>query len=57
MKKIKTSVTYPQRIFTESEIEKLLKNKNILGIRYQREIIYSGIFNLWAVQVRMKFPN
>ena len=25
MKKIKTSVTYPQRIFTESEIEKLLK--------------------------------
>ena len=41
MKKIKTSVTYPQRIFTENEIEKLLKNKNILGIRYQREIIYS----------------
>ncbi len=57
MKKIKAKVTYPQRVFSEYEIEKLLENKNILGIRYQREIIYSGNFKLWAVQEKIKYPN
>lgn len=57
MKKIKKRVTYPQRVFTEYEMEQLLKNENILGIRYNREIIYSGDFKLWSVQEKMKYPN
>ena len=57
MKKIKVNVTYPQRVFTDYEIEQLLKNENILGIRYQCEIIYSGNFKLWAVQEKLKYPN
>ena len=42
MKKVKEKVTYPKRIFSDYEIEQLLKNQNILGVRYQREIIYSS---------------
>lgn len=57
MKKVKINVTYPKRVFTEYEIEKLLENKNILGIRYQREIIYSSNFKLWAVQEKIKYPH
>lgn len=57
MKKIKTNVTYPHRIFNQTEIEQLLKNENILGIRYEKEIIYSGNFKLWAVQEKIKYPE
>lgn len=57
MKKIKTKLKYSRRLLTEYEIEQLLKNDNILGIRYQREIIYSGDFKLWAVQERLKYPD
>lgn len=56
MKKIKRKVTYQHRIFTEYEIEQLLKNENILGIKYQKEIMYSGSFKLWAVQEKLKYP-
>lgn len=57
MKKIKVPIKYSRRLLTEYEIEQLLKNNNILGIRYQREIIYSGTFKLWAVQEKLKYPD
>ena len=57
MKKIKNKVAYSHRVFTDYEINELLKNKNILGIRYNKEIIYSGNFKLWAVQEKLKYPN
>ncbi len=44
------------RVFTEYEVNQLLKNKNILGIKYQKEIIYSNNFKLWAVQEKIKYP-
>lgn len=56
MKRIKTNVKFTRRILSEDEIQELLKNENILGIRYEREIIYSGKFKLWAVQEKIKYP-
>lgn len=57
MKKIKKKVSYPHRIFTQYEMSELLKNENILGIRYEKEIIYSGEFKLWAVEEKIKYPE
>ena len=57
MKNNKIKVSYPHRVFNEYEVEELLKNENIWGIRYNREIIYSGFFKLWAVQEKIKYPN
>ncbi len=56
MKRLKKEIKYNRRILTEDEIQTLLKNENILGIRYEREIIYSGKFKLWAVQEKLKYP-
>jgi len=57
MKRIKKNLPYTHRVFTEYEIEELLKNKNILGIRYEKEIIYSPEFKLWAVEEKLKYPK
>lgn len=56
MDKAKIENSYIKRIFTKKEKEELLKNKNILGIRYEKEIIYSGNFKLWAVEEKLKYP-
>lgn len=53
---VKKEIKYSRRVFTENEIDTLMKNENILGIRYKREIIYSGKFKLWAVQEKIKYP-
>ncbi|MDO5568761.1 MAG: hypothetical protein Q4G04_01430 [bacterium] len=45
------------RIFNELEIKTLLKNKNILSIKYNKEIEYDPNFKLWAVQEKIKYPN
>lgn len=57
MKRIKENIPFTHRVFTEYEIEKLLINKNILGIRYEKEIIYSPDFKLWAVEEKLKYPR
>lgn len=54
--KTKIENSYTRRIFTKNEKKELLKNKNILGIRYEKEIIYSGNFKLWAVEEKLKYP-
>lgn len=56
MKRIKKEIKYTKRILSEDEIQELLKNENVLGVRYEREIIYSGKFKLWAVQEKLKYP-
>ena len=57
MIKTKNNVSYPHRIFTDFEKKELLKNENVLGIRYEKEIIYSGEFKLWAVEEKLKYPE
>ena len=57
MKKIKKDIPYTHRVFTDNEMEQLLKNENILGIRYEKEIIYSSEFKLWAVEEKFKYPR
>lgn len=57
MKKIKKVIPYTHRVFTDNEMEQLLKNENILGIRYEKEIIYSSEFKLWAVEEKLKYPR
>lgn len=47
---------YVHRIFNENEKKKLLENPNILGIKYEKEIIYSNHFKLWAVEEKLKYP-
>lgn len=47
---------YTHRVFTDSEKKKLLTNSNIKGIKYEKEIIYSNHFKLWAVEEKLKYP-
>ena len=44
------------RIFNETEKKRLLTNSNIVGIKYEKEIIYSNHFKLWAVEEKLKYP-
>lgn len=45
-----------RRTFNEYEIKKLLENKNILSIKYNKEIEYDPNFKLWAVEEKIKYP-
>lgn len=54
---VKEKVKYNHRVFTDWEVEQLLKNKNVIGIKSKKEIIYSSDFKLWAVHEKIKHPE
>ena len=45
------------KIYTNKEIEYLLKNKFVSKILYKRLIEYSNIFKLWTVLQKIKYPE
>ena len=45
------------KIYTNKEIEYLLKNKFVNKILYKRSIEYSNIFKLWTVLQKIKYPE
>lgn len=45
------------KIYTDKEIEYLLKNKFVTKILYKRSIEYSNIFKLWTVLQKIKYPE
>ena len=45
------------KIYTDKEIEYLLKNKFVNKILYKRSIEYSNIFKLWTVLQKIKYPE
>lgn len=54
---INEKIKYNYRVFTDYEIKQLLKNKNIIGIKSKKEIVYSNNFKLWSVQEKIKHPE
>lgn len=41
------------RVYNDKEIEKLLSNPNIVGIKNKSQIVYSNEFKLWAVREKL----
>ena len=45
------------RYFNDYEMQKLLKNSKIKGIRNKSQLIYKDEFKLWAVLEKLKHPE
>lgn len=45
------------RLYTEKEINKLNSSIFIRSVKYKREIEYDPIFKLWAIMMRLEFPD
>lgn len=44
------------KIYSDEEIELLLKNPFVIGVAYNRFIMYDPIFKLWCVLKRFRYP-
>lgn len=45
------------RVYNEYELEVLKKNPNVVKIKNNSQIQYSGNFKLWAVQEKLRHPE
>jgi hypothetical protein len=45
------------KIYTDKEIEYLLKNRFVTKVFYKRAIEYSNIFKLWSVLQKIRYPE
>ena len=45
------------RIYTEDELSILRKNIFVLDVKYKRYIEYDPVFKLWAIMMRLEFPE
>ena len=45
------------RVYSDCEIEKLLKNPNVVRIKNKKQIVYNSSFKYWAVMEKINNPD
>lgn len=45
------------RLYTNDEIKKLEQNMFVRKVKFKREIEYDPLFKLWAIMMRLEFPE
>ena len=45
------------RVYTDDEVNTLLKNPYVISIKNKVKIVYSDKFKLWAVEEKIKYPE